>query len=507
MKIFKYLTVASVVQGGAMFAANEEERNCIGECKNARDCRGEAASDENDQPALCVLQCREECLPRKTLLRSHFSPDKRQRHADKKHQKQIDRISARILKKQANPPPYMKRLTELIESNELPARMTNSLRECLENQKLLMECQGQGKEFWPCKREVISTCLEKVNFFEGLNVEDAAELVKDIENNAENMIAAIEEMEAAESMQMDLGVVEVDPEAEKQMLHDAVKQNGRLEDQVDLSAVLAKMKFKPVFETRAPAVEEEEGKEEPEYEAEESSEYEGEEPEYEAEESSEYEGEESSESSEYEMQYDEGLGGRFSYEEEPEFEPVEEVEIIREEPEEKVEAVFSIRSKNNNGQPGSQKIKHKHQFYAAMADDLTHEELVNAMCSCRTSMEPMRINNYLKNHGVISEWDHHEDTCKWCVYSKSKKCSNCLKYWEAQEGVEAVSVANNCQIYKEALRNDKIDFSMPQPDPCPMKNLHNGKFNEYQKEGEFAANYESFKALYKNGGNMPNPAH
>jgi hypothetical protein len=70
--------------------------------------------------------------------------------------------------------------------------------------------------------------------------------------------------------------------------------------------------------------------------------------------------------------FDEGLGGRFSYEEEPEFEPVEEVEIIREEPEEKVEAVFSIRSKNNNGQPGSQTIKHKHQFYAAMADDLTH---------------------------------------------------------------------------------------------------------------------------------------
>jgi hypothetical protein len=193
----------------------------------------------------------------------------------------------------------MKRLTELIESNELPARMTNSLRECLENQKLLMECQGQGKEFWPCKREVISTCLEKVNFFEGLNVEDAAELVKDIENNAENMIAVIEEMEAAESMQMDMGVVEVDPEAEKQMLHDAVKQNGRLEDQVDLSAALAKMKFKPVFETRAPAVEEKEGEQEPEYDEEESSEYEGEEPEYEAEESSEYEGEESSESSEY----------------------------------------------------------------------------------------------------------------------------------------------------------------------------------------------------------------
>jgi len=505
MKLFKYLTVASVVQGGAMFAANEEERNCIRECKNARDCRGEAASDENDQPALCVLQCREECLPRKSLLRSHFSPDKRQRHADKKHQKQIDRISARILKKQANPPPYMKRLTELIESNELPARMTNSLRECLENQKLLLECQGQGKEFWPCKREVVSTCLEKVNYFDGLSVEDAAELVKDIENNAENMIAAIEEMEAAESMQMDMGIEE-DPEAVLQVLHDNIKTDGRLEDKVDLSAALERFKFKPVFETRDQAVEDDE-----------SSEYEDEGPEYEAEESSEYEGEESSESSEIELLFDEGVGGRWSYEEKPEFEAVEdieprfeeveEVEIIRQEPEEKVEAVFSIRSKNNNGQPGSQKIKHKHQFYAAMADDLTHEELVNAMCSCRTSMEPMRINNYLKNHGVISEWEHHEDSCKWCVYSKSKKCSNCLNYWEAQEGVEAVSVANNCQIYKEALRNDKIDFSMPQPDPCPMKNLHNGKFNEYQKEGEFAANYESFKALYKNGGNMPNPAH
>ena len=48
---------------------------------------------------------------------------------------------------------------------------------------------------------------------------------------------------------------------------------------------------------------------------------------------------------------------------------------------------------------------------------------------------------------------------------------------------------------------------MPKPDPCPMKNLHNGKFNEYQKEGEFAENYESFKELYKNGGNMPKPAH
>jgi len=73
MKLFKYLSVASVVQGGAMFAANEGERDCIRECKNARDCRGEAASDENDNPALCVLQCRDECLPRKDLLRSHFS--------------------------------------------------------------------------------------------------------------------------------------------------------------------------------------------------------------------------------------------------------------------------------------------------------------------------------------------------------------------------------------------------------------------------------------------------
>lgn len=494
MKLFKYLTVASVVQGGAMFAANEEERNCIRECKNARDCRGEAASDENDNPALCVLQCREECFPRKSLLRSHFAPEKRQGHADKKHQKQIDRISARILKKQMNPPPYMKRLVALIESNELPARMTNSLRECLENEKLKQECQGQGKEFWPCKRAVIKTCLEKVNFFDGLNVEEAADLVKDIEANAENMIAAIEEVEQENSMQMD-AVVE-DPEAEKAMLHDAIKANGRAEDRVDMSAALERIKYKPNFERNEEAEEEEE---EVVYEEEESEEYEGEEPEYEAE-SSEYEEGEG-------MQLDVGFGGRFFAESSEEPEEAEEFEIIRDEPEEKVEAVFSIRSKNNNGQPGSQKIKHKHQFYAAMADDLTHEELVNAMCSCRTSMEPMRINNYLKNHGVISEWSHHEDTCKWCVYSKSKKCSNCLKYWEAQEGVEAVSVANNCQIYKEALRNDKIDFSMPQPDPCPMKNLHNGKFNEYQKEGEYAANYESFKALYKNGGNMPNPAH
>jgi len=488
MKLFKYLSVASVVQGGAMFAANEGERDCIRECKNARDCRGEAASDENDNPALCVLQCRDECLPRKDLLRSHFSPEKRQRHADKKHQKQIDRISVRIVKKQVNPPPYMKRLVELIESNELPARMANSLRECLENEKMTLECQGQGKEFWPCKREVIQKCLEKVNYFDGLNVEDAAELVKDIENNAENMIAAIEEMEQQDAMQMDVGME--DPEAKKQMIHDAVKENGRAEDKVDLSAALEKFGYKPNFQVRPAETEEEEESESVVYDEEESEEYESEE----------------SEEPEYEegngMQLDVGFGGRFTYQEEPEA-----VEIIREEPEKEVEAVFSIRSKNNNGQPGSTKIKHKHQFYAAMADDLTHEELVDAMCSCRTSMEPMRINNYLKNHGVISEWHHHEDTCKWCVYSKSKKCSNCLKYWEAQEGVEAVSVANHCQIYKEALRNDKIDFSMPQPDPCPMKNLHNGKYNEYQKEGEFAANYESFKALYKNGGNMPNPAH
>jgi len=504
MKLFKYLAVASVVQGGAMFAANEEERNCIRECKNARDCRGEAASDDNDNPALCVLQCREECFPRKSLLRSHFAPEKRQRHADEKHQKQLDRISARILKKQANPPPYMKRLVELIESNELPARMANSLRECLENEKLKLECQGQGKEFWPCKRELIQTCLERVNYFEGLNVEEAAELVKDIESNAENMIEAIEEMEAQESMQMDVGME--DPEAEKQMLHDAIKANGRAQDKVDLSAALSKFGYKPNFQVRPTATEEEEEEESEsiEYDEEESEEPEYDESEeYDEEESEEYEEEESEEYEEGNgMQLDVGFGGRFTYEEEP-----EEVEIIREEPEEKVEAVFSIRSKNNNGKPGSQKIKHKHQFYAAMADDLTHDELVNAMCSCRTSMEPMRINNYLKNHGVISEWHHHEDTCKWCVYSKSKKCSNCLKYWEAQEGVEAVSVANNCQIFKEALRNDKIDFSMPKPDPCPMKNLHNGKFNEYQKEGEFAANYQSFKALYKNGGNMPNPAH
>jgi len=176
----------------------------------------------------------------------------------------------------------MKRLVELIESNELPARMANSLRECLENEKMTLECQGQGKEFWPCKREVIQKCLEKVNYFDGLNVEDAAELVKDIENNAENMIAAIEEMEQQDAMQMDMGME--DPEAKKQMIHDAVKENGRAEDKVDLSAALEKFGYKPNFQVRPAETEEEEESESVVYDEEESEEYESEEseePEYE----------------------------------------------------------------------------------------------------------------------------------------------------------------------------------------------------------------------------------
>lgn len=176
----------------------------------------------------------------------------------------------------------MKRLVELIESNELPARMANSLRECLENEKMTLECQGQGKEFWPCKREVIQNCLEKVNYFDGLNVEDAAELVKDIENNAENMIAAIEEMEQQDAMQMDVGME--DPEAKKQMIHDAVKENGRAEDKVDLSAALEKFGYKPNFQVRPAETEEEEESESVVYDEEESEEYESEEseePEYE----------------------------------------------------------------------------------------------------------------------------------------------------------------------------------------------------------------------------------
>ena len=163
----------------------------------------------------------------------------------------------------------MKSINQMIDDGEIPARFGD----CLEREKEALECAGQGKEFWPCKRAMIQNCLEQYGFFENLNSEEVAELLKDIETNAENMVEALSEIEAEEAMQMD--AVEEDPEEKLQMLHDSIKENGRAEDKVDLSAALEKIKYRPSFETRpeeAEEEEEEEEEEEPEYEEEEEEE-------------------------------------------------------------------------------------------------------------------------------------------------------------------------------------------------------------------------------------------
>jgi len=59
MRLFKYAAVVAVASAGKKFEANEEERECISQCKDRISCHGQ---DNTDGPTECIQECRDECI-------------------------------------------------------------------------------------------------------------------------------------------------------------------------------------------------------------------------------------------------------------------------------------------------------------------------------------------------------------------------------------------------------------------------------------------------------------
>ena len=92
------------------------------------------------------------------------------------------------------------------------------------------------------------------------------------------------------------------------------------------------------------------------------------------------------------------------------------------------------------------------------------DQFVNEMCRCRTSMEHFRVKNYLARNGELDDWEHHDETCKWCAFPNSKKCWQCQVHWK--------KASDNENINREArVRNEQIEMA------CFLyvKNVKNGK--------------------------------
>ena len=128
---------------------------------------------------------------------------------------------------------------------------------------------------------------------------------------------------------------------------------------------------------------------------------------------------------------------------------------------------FKIESRAN---PFSKLKKSPNQVFQEKGDsftfkfDLFLDQFVNEMCRCRTSMEHFRVKNYLARNGELDDWEHHDETCKWCAFPNSKKCWQCQVHWK--------KASDNENIPRESrVRNEQIEMA------CFLyvKNVKNGK--------------------------------
>jgi len=490
MRLFKYAAVIAVATAGKKFETNEEERACMSACKDRIGCHGYTKSEEG--PPECITECREECTAeRKENIKSHLSLRTQQKAVLRRTQNKQRRLQHRMGEKNKNPKPNIKEFHQLYEDGEVPRRFIA----CLKNEREKTNCEGHGKDMWPCKRDMVESCLDRNDDFANLG---SARLVVLIQEFREGLKA----MRQAQMMN-DVQVTTEEPATENPHAIMGVEPNGK--NKVKVNSLVKALKQKKegkvnyLADGKVPEGEKEE-EEEPDYE-----------PEYE-------------EEPEEEEERD--------YEEEPEERPamqndwsdlnqiVEWEEPVEPENEERhreaIKNPQALYSYVGNG--GSKKVQGGKNNKAQLAKKEPHTKLpfvkriskdqyITEMCRCRTSMEHFRVKNYLarEKEDELADWKHHDETCKWCAFPNSKKCWQCQVHWKKasdnaesdEQRIRNEQVELACYLYTRSYKNGKFNaMNTPGNDPCPMRNIHHGNYNKWQSEGKFGSYFERYRELH-----------
>lgn len=491
MRLFKYAAVIAVATAGKKFETNEEERACISACKDRIGCHGY----QNDNgPTECILECREECISeRKENIKSHLSARTQQKAILRKAQNKLRRTKHRMGEKSKNPKPMVKDFHQLYEDGEVPRRFIA----CLKNEREKTNCEGHGKGMWPCKRDMVESCLDRNDDFANLGSERLVALIQEFRESLRAMRQS--------QMMNDVQATTEEPVTENPNAIMGVQPNRK--DKVKVNSLVKALKAKKegkvnYFADGLPDEAKEDKPDKPEYEYEEEPEEE-EEPEYEEEPEEEAEGRPG-------MQNDwSDLNQIVDWEE-----PVEpENEERHREAIKNPQALYSYV-----GNGGSKKVQGGRNNKAQLAKKEPHTKLpfvkriskdqyITEMCRCRTSMEHFRVKNYLAREGEeeLADWKHHDETCKWCAFPNSKKCWQCQVHWKKasdnaesdEQRIRNEQVELACYLYTRSYKNGKFNaMNTPGNDPCPMRNIHHGNYNKWQSEGKFGSYFQRYRELH-----------
>ena len=74
---------------------------------------------------------------------------------------------------------------------------------CLKHERDNLNCEGHGEDMWPCKRTMVSNCLDKNEDFEGMGSDALVELVAEFREGLAEY--------ARSQMEMDVGIEEPQP--------------------------------------------------------------------------------------------------------------------------------------------------------------------------------------------------------------------------------------------------------------------------------------------------------
>merc|ERR1712227_441387 len=173
----------------------------------------------------------------------------------------------------------------------------------------------------------------------------------------------------------------------------------------------------------------------------------------------------------------------------------------KKEPKKKV-PLFKLQAKNSKNQDKPQKVKQVSTKPMHGLAKLNHEQYVQEMCRCRTSMEHYRGKNYLhKWSDQYDSWHHHEETCKWCAYPSSKKCWQCQQHWQRasdnadndSDRIRNEQIEMACFLYTRSVKSGKFKpMNGRHNDPCHMSQIHDGAYNAWHQNPAIAKDF----ALY-----------
>lgn len=522
MRLFKYAAVVALAAAGNKFETNEVERECISNCKDDIGCHGQ---DNTDGPTECIQECRDLCVvQRKDAIKEHLSRTTQKKATIRKAEATLRREEQREQTKMVNPPPMIKDFHQLYEEGDVPRRFIA----CLKHERETLNCEGHGEEMWPCKRMMVSSCLDRSEDFENLGSGQLVALVQQFREGLDDM-NKLKYNDPTTPPTIDPNLIMgVKPNNKGKTKVNHIKRKLEKEKHGKINYLpnfVPVATTKPTPQTATTKIDRPVYEDEPEYEMERDWTFTGQEmilepiPKKETAENSEGEpikGDGPEAKAEDKGEAIEGDGR------EAEGEPID-AEFENPKAWEKAKAnKQALYSYVGNG--GSKKVTGGKNSKATMLQDeiqiqivhakkITKDDFINEMCRCRTSMEHYRVKNYLARnkdgHGVsgLGDWKHHDELCKWCAFPNSKKCWQCQKHWEKAADSPASDDTETrrrneqnqmaCFLYVRSVKIGKFNpMNSKNNDPCPMRNLHHGEFNPWQAEGKFLEQFTKYKELH-----------